>query len=60
MAIFLAYNPELLSLIQRQATLGAYFMPLTSCFFIVVEAIVISLIGSYIILRIFDAMRERA
>lgn len=60
MAIFLALNPEFLAGIKGQTPLGDYFTPMTSCFFIVVEAIVISLIGSYIILRILDAMRERA
>lgn len=60
MAIFLNFNPELLAGIQRQASMGAYLTPITSCFFIVVEAIVISLIGSYIIVRVLDAMRERA
>lgn len=59
MAIFLEFNPELLAGIQRQTPLGAYLNPITSCFFIVVEAIVISLIGSYILVRILDAMRER-
>ncbi len=59
MAIFLEFNPDLLASIQHQTSVGEYLNPITSCFFIVVEAIVISLIGSYIILRILDAMRER-
>ena len=60
MAIFLNFNPELLASIQRQTPLGEYLNPITSCFFIVVEEIVISLIGSYIMVRVMDVMRERA
>ncbi|MFN0176416.1 MAG: hypothetical protein ACKVU0_17375 [Saprospiraceae bacterium] len=60
MAIFLNFNPELLASIQRETPLGEYLNPITSCFFIVVEAIVMSLIGSYIMVRVLDAMRERA
>ncbi len=60
MSIFLAYNPDFLASIKSQTPLGEHLTPMTSCFFIVVEAIVISLIGSYVILRILDAMRERA
>lgn len=59
MAIFLNFNPDLLASIQRQTPLGAYLNPITTCFFIVVEAIVMSLIGSYIMVRVLDAMRER-
>ncbi len=46
MAIFLEFNPDLLASIKQQTSLGGYFNPITSCFFIVVEAIVMSLIGS--------------
>lgn len=60
MAIFLAYDPSLLANIKSQTPMGEYFTPMTSCFIVVVEAIVISLIGSYLIVRILDAMRERA
>ncbi len=60
MALFFEFNPEVLAVIKLQTSLGEYLNPITACFFIVVEAIVMSLIGSYIILRILDAMRERA
>jgi hypothetical protein len=60
MAIFLEFNPDLLNSIKQQTPLAEYLNPITSCFFIVVEAIVISLIGSYIMVRIMDAIRERA
>lgn len=60
MAIFLEFNPDLLESIKQHNPLADYLNPITSCFFIVVEAIVISLIGSYIIVRVLDAMRERA
>ncbi|MBC7777979.1 MAG: hypothetical protein H7246_21285 [Phycisphaerae bacterium] len=60
MAIFLNFNPEFLASIQRQTSMGVYLNPITSCFFIVVEAIVMSLIGSYIMLRILNSKRERA
>ncbi len=60
MAIFLEFNPDLLATIKQQTPLGTYLNPITSCFFIVVEAIVISLIGSYIMIRGMDAMREGA
>ncbi len=60
MAIFLALDPEFLARIRSQTPLGEYLTPMTSCLFILVEAVVLSLIGSYIILRILDARRERA
>lgn len=60
MAIFLEFNPDLLNSIKQQTPLSEYLNPITSCFFIVVEAIVISLIGSYIMVRVLDAIRERA
>ncbi|MFN0214915.1 MAG: hypothetical protein ACKVT2_11720 [Saprospiraceae bacterium] len=60
MAIFLEFNPDLLASIKSQTQLGEYLNPVTSCFFIVVEAIAMSLIGSYIMVRILDAMREQA
>ncbi|MDO8972057.1 MAG: hypothetical protein Q7U74_15290 [Saprospiraceae bacterium] len=60
MATFLEFNPDILSAIKGHASMGAYLTPITACFFIVVEAIVISLIGSYIMLRILSNMREEA
>jgi hypothetical protein len=59
MAVFLSFNPDLLLAIKSQATMGPYLTPITICFFIVVEAIVFSLIGSYIMLRILSDMREK-
>lgn len=58
MSIFLAVNPDLLAVIKSQAPVGEYITPMTSCFFIVVEAIVISLFGSYLIARIQGAWRN--
>lgn len=57
MAIFLAYNPGFMASIQNQTPLGAYFTPVTASVFILMEGIAAGVIGSYIILRIQEAMR---
>lgn len=57
MAIFLAYNPGFMASIQQQTPLGAYFNPVTASLFILMEGIAAGVIGSYIILRIQEAMR---
>ena len=57
MSIFLAFNPEFLASIRSQTSIGEYFTPLTSSLFVVVEAIVFSLIGSYIMARIQAPIR---
>jgi len=59
MAIFLSYNPALMVSIQEQSPIGEYFNPFTSSLFIFVEGLAISLIASYIIIRIVEARHER-
>lgn len=50
---FLILNPALLKAIAQNSQVGAYLNPFTASFFIVTEGIVVSLIGSYILTRIF-------
>ena len=58
MAIFLAYNPDFMVFIQHQTPLGQYFNPVTASALILMEGIAAGLIGSYIIMRIQEAMRH--
>lgn len=58
MAIFLSYNPGLMAAIQQQSPIGEYFNPVTSSLFIFVEGLAISLIASYIIIRILESMHQ--
>lgn len=56
LTLFLAYSPGLLSDIQSQTPLGDYFNPVTSSFIVAVEGIVVGLVGSYILMRVMEAM----
>lgn len=58
MAIFLAYNPGFMAAIQAQTPIGGYFNPVTASAFILMEGIAAGLIGSYIIMRIQEALRQ--
>ena len=58
MAIFLAYNPEFMAAIKTQRHIGEYFNPVTASIFILMEGIAVGLIGSYIIIRVQEAMRH--
>lgn len=60
MVLFLAYNPSFLTNIQTQSPIGQYFTPVTASLFILVEGIAMSLILSYIMVRLLEIMRERA
>ncbi len=59
MVLFLAYNPSFLTNIQTQSPIGQYFTPVTASLFILVEGIAMSLILSYIMVRLLEIMRER-
>jgi hypothetical protein len=52
MTVFLTLNPTLLETIREHSDMGEYLGPITASLFILVEGVVISLIGSYILTRI--------
>ncbi|MCB9330912.1 MAG: hypothetical protein H6574_07520 [Lewinellaceae bacterium] len=58
MAIFLAYNPAFMASIKSAAALGNYFTPVMASVIILMEGIAAGLIGSYIIIRVQEAMRR--
>jgi len=58
MTIFLAYSPAFMADIQRQTPIGQYFNPVTASAFILMEGIAGGLIGSYVVMRIQEAMRQ--
>ncbi len=60
MAISLAYSPEFMARIQSQNPIGQYFNPVTASAFILMEGIAAGLLGSYIIMRIQEALRQPA
>ncbi len=60
MVLFLAYNPSFLATIQSHSPIGQYFTPVTASLFILVEGIAMSLIMSYLLVRLLEMMRERA
>lgn len=60
MVLFLAYNPSFLTSIQTQSPIGQYFTPITASLFILVEGIAVSLILSYIMVRLLEILREKA
>lgn len=60
MVLFLAYNPSFLASIQSHSPIGQYFTPVTASLFILVEGIAISLILSYLLIRLQEMMREHA
>lgn len=60
MVLFLACNPSFLANIQSQSPIGHYFTPVMASLFILVEGIAVSLIVSYLMVRLLEIMRERA
>lgn len=52
MTIFIAVNPEFLETLRQNSHIGEYLTPFTASLFILVEGLMISLIGSYILTRI--------
>lgn len=52
MTIFIALNPEFLETLRQNSQMGEYLTPFTASLFILVEGLMISLIGSYILTRI--------
>lgn len=57
-AIFLAYNPSFMESLRHQSSIGEYLTPVMASLFIVMEGIVVSLILSYIIARVLEAMHD--
>lgn len=58
MAIFLSYDSVLMAYIQSQSPIGELFTPITSSLFIFVEGLGLSLIASYLMVRVLDMMRS--
>ncbi len=59
MSAFLTFiDPAFFGRIKAQAPFPAYFNQLTASLFIFVEGVGVSLIGSYLVMRIIDAKRE--
>lgn len=59
MVLFLANNPSFLATIQSHSPIGQYFTPVTASLFILVEGIAMSIIMSYLLVRLLEMMRER-
>lgn len=54
MVLFLAFSPAFVSQLRNAMPMGSYLTPITASLFILMEGIVISLIGSYILTRVVD------
>ena len=54
MVLFLAFSPDFLQQLREAMPMGHYLTPITASVFILMEGIVISLIGSYILTRVVD------
>ena len=52
--IFLALEPNLMNLIRQNSNMAAYLNPFSVSLYILVEGIVVSLIGAYILTRVVD------
>lgn len=59
MTMFLYFNPGFLDGARNEVSWGEYLTPMMGGTIIVCEGIVISLISSYLIVRILDAAREK-
>ncbi len=60
MLLFFIYNPTFFEQVQDNIPIDQYLTPLTATFFILVEGVAISLIGSYILTRVIDMRLEKA
>ena len=54
MILFLSFSPGFLHELRENMPMGDYITPITASLFILVEGLVISLIGSYILTRVID------
>lgn len=52
--IFLALDPTLMNLIRQNSNMAAYLNPYSVSLYILVEGLVVSLIGAYIMTRVVD------
>lgn len=52
--IFLALDPTLMNLIRQNSNMAAYLNPYSVSLYILVEGLVVSLIGAYILTRVVD------
>lgn len=51
MTIFIAMHPEFLETLRQNSNMGEYLTPFTASLFILVEGLMVSLIGSYLLTR---------
>jgi len=58
MAIYLGIDEKFFTEIQSKVPMPEYFTPVSASILIFVEGIVVSLIGSYLIVRVMNANRE--
>lgn len=54
MILFLSFSPDFMKELRETMPMGEYLSPITASLFILMEGIVISLIGSYILTRVVD------
>lgn len=52
MMIFITMEPKFLETLRQNSQMGEYLTPITASLFILVEGLMVSLIGSYILTRI--------
>ena len=52
--IFLTLEPTLMNIIREKSDMGAYLNPYSVSLYILVEGLVVSLIGAYILTRVVD------
>ena len=61
MTLFLSFNPYFMEIIRDTApAISEYLTPFTASLYIFVEGIVISLIGSYTIVRVIELMKAKS
>lgn len=59
MILYLAFNPAFLAELRDITPLGNYLTPITAGAILLLEGLIVSLIGSYIMTRLVDARLER-
>lgn len=59
MVVFLALSPGFMAHLQAATPVGQYLTPITAGAFILMEGVIVSLIGSYVVTRYVDMMLRR-
>ena len=58
MLVFLSITPDFMAALQREAaSLGSYLTPYTAALIVLIEGLAVSVLASYIIMRIVDSYR---